>query len=805
MRTILLYPLALFLLTGCEKYQDFPVKEGQKATIILEVQQQTTKTRAIDETAIEDVNVFFYQSNDLGLVHHFYSTGASNKIDITPGNYTICIAANIHKDMGNLSWDAINQYLVDRPKDGSMTMFGYTSYNVTLTTRIITVNVRRNAAKIGYNITVSPDAGDIEILSVQLCSIPNKDYLYYDDRAELPDPSGGYSNSEVRTLPAATKITTGIFYMLSNRRGAVPSISTQEQKNSDKAPANASYMRIRARKGDNKLLDYCIYLGANNTYDFNVWQNDAHTYNITIKGDNSTDTRITGYTLEATEKWPRNKYCVPGDIGELNLKITQTGDYTFFGRLMVKEGNGSHFKYGMIQWNGNTVWYEGPSHDLWVYEGDNQYKMIYEPPLITKGDNSQLQYSLEILDDFDESTSFSFSREFANMVQVHFPAAAGTVSVSQALDKTLSASTATAFCYEDGCTLVADGRNGCLFDGWYADETYKELLSTSASFKFVPTKGVTEIFAKFGLEQQPKVEIKCSETNKNSTYMYNRNSVSMTVLDYSGALTITAKCPAGGLFTSATSFTKTVTSGQTFTLAPLVFVPTATGDISYTIDVKTSTGITIASKTVTNTITATRLTPTINIKYAEWYNVKKYRPSGMGSDVYWGGYDKVIAKVAFSPALDYPAPMANKQLLRIKLSPQKAVFRVGSEDWMDGNGDVWPVPVLESTTLTGGDLKVFDALYIGAIKESPDYILQAGQNFQNNIYFHPLTEGRNDFYLPQFSTEAHLAGMSDYTFIEYTFKGNSFIRSEMQLTNTSPLTTVEVETNPLKITFINEL
>ena len=31
------------------------------------------------------------------------------------------------------------------------------------------------------------------------------------------------------------------------------------------------------------------------------------------------------------------------------------------------------------------------------------------------------------------------------------------------------------------------------------------------------------------------------------------------------------------------------------------------------------------------------------------------------------------------------------------------------------------------------------------------------------------------------------------------------MRSELQLTNTSPLTTIEVETDPQKITFINEL
>lgn len=46
--------------------------------------------------------------------------------------------------------------------------------------------------------------------------------------------------------------------------------------------------------------------------------------------------------------------------------------------------------------------------------------------------------------------------------------------------------------------------------------------------------------------------------------MYNRNTVTMTVTDYSGPVTIEASCAAGGVFTSTTSFTKTVTSGQSF-------------------------------------------------------------------------------------------------------------------------------------------------------------------------------------------------------------------------------------------------
>ena len=51
--------------------------------------------------------------------------------------------------------------------------------------------------------------------------MPNKDYLICEEQMDLTDPSYGFYDSEVRTLPEGAKSASGLFYMLSNRRGAV--------------------------------------------------------------------------------------------------------------------------------------------------------------------------------------------------------------------------------------------------------------------------------------------------------------------------------------------------------------------------------------------------------------------------------------------------------------------------------------------------------------------------------------------------------------------------------------------------------
>lgn len=800
---IILTGLLLPGLSGCEQPSTSDPKEGNEVSVMLEVlSEQLHTTRAIAESDIDDVNIFIYSATG-GLKQHIYASGASHKIDIAPGRYSIYVAANIHQDMGDLSLTRLQSYAITAPTDErTLTMIGSDTFTIDGSGQVLPISLKRHAAKIAYNITVDPAAGDIEISSIQLCSIPDREYLITDLTGPT-DPATGFHDSEIRKFPNGSKNANGIFYMLSNRQGDVSSIASQDQKNPDKAPKYASYLCIRGRSGENKVVDFVVYLGSNMTTNFDVLPNEAHTYNITILSDSETDTRITSYLFEFYSSWPRSPYCIPGDYGEFSVRNGNRSDHTFTGKLEVTQGDAASFRYG-----DGGAWHEGALHDVYIpAKSDTRGDMEYTPALIKKGVNQTLAYRLTITDEQGEAIRFEASQEFANMVRANFQAGTGSVTVNGELAKAAGTNYVLAYCYEDGCTFTAMDGNGYAFDGWYADQAYTQLLSASATYKHAPTKGQDAIYARFALVKQPKVEISCNQQNKNSTYMYNKNTVTMTVTDYSGPVTIKATCAAGGLFTSATSFTKTVVSGQNFTLDPFVFVPTATGNVSYTIDVTTSTGIKIGAKTVTNNITATKLTPTIQIDYGGKTRQALYKPANTTTSVYWYGYTTVIAQVTFSPALDYPAPIESAQLLKIQLYPSHQVSRVvGADDPGSGYWGVqfsWP----EHPDITVPAFEAIEAKY-GAEPENT-YTLAATAGITHSPgtgapLFAPFTEGETFLVLPGLESEALDAKMMDREFVKYTFtnpiKPNAVTISQIYLKSD-----LQIESSFSKITITNNL
>lgn len=800
---IILTVLLLPGLSGCEQPSTSDPKEGNEVSVMLEVlSEQLHTTRAIAESDIEDVNIFIY-ANTGALKEHIYATGTSHKIDIAPGQYSIYVAANIHRDMGDLSLSRLQTYAITAPTDdGTLTMIGSDNFTIDGTTQVLSLSLKRHAAKIAYNITVDPDAGDIEIASVQLCSIPDREYLITDTTGPT-DPASGFHDTEIRKFPDGSKSAYGVFYMLSNRRGDVSSITSQEQKNPDKAPKLASYLCIRGRSGENKVVDFVVYLGSNMTTNFDVFPNEAHTYNITILSDSETDTRITSYLFEFYSSWPRSPYCIPGDYGEFSVRNGNNSDHTFTGKLEVTQGDAESFRYG-----DGGAWYEGALHDVYIpATSDTRGDMDYTPALIKKGVNQTLAYRLTITDEQGEAIRFDASQEFANMVRANFPAGTGSVTVAGELAKAAGTTYVTAYCYEDGCTFTAVDGNGYAFDGWYADQAYTQLLSAKTVYKHAPTKAKDAIYARFALVKQPKVEISCNQTNKNSTYMFNKNTVTMTVTDFSGPVTIEASCAAGGIFTSATAFSKTVVSGQSFTLDPIVFVPTAAGNISYTIDVTTSTGIKIGSKTVTNNIAATKLTPTIQIGYGGKTRQALYKPANTISSVYWYGYTTVIAQVTFSPTLDYPAPIESAQLLKIQLYPSHQVSRVvGVDDPGSGYWGVqfsWP----EHPDITVPAFEAIEAKY-GAEPENT-YTLAATAEITHSPgtgapLFAPFTEGETFLVLPGLESEALDAKMMDREFVKYTFT-NPIKPNAVTISPIYHKSDLQIESSFSKITIINNL
>ena len=356
-----------------------------------------------------------------------------------------------------------------------------------------TVEVQRVVAKVTYNISVAPDAGDIRLHSVQPVNLP----------ARMPvfDPglrAAEYTAGEI--VGSSSQTLTGTFYMLPNLQGEVPSIADQRDKGPANAPADATFLRIRALRGS-KVLDYYIYPGGNNTSNFDIRANTHYRLDIMIRGDAEVDTRIRAYTVEVLctpEAALSNGFLLERQPMRLTLRLggayEETGVEAF---VELKTGDVRYFGFEG-QWGAvaRTMEIRGP---------ENDYDIRYWPPSFTR-EECRFMFRVQILDRYGEVASFSFPYCYAHLLRVYtkwFDGSngKGTVASPDALrvveDMTLSSWYSLIYCPDEGCTLVAEPDAGRLFEGWCRNADHTGVLSYEEQYRFSPDDDPAVIYAYF--------------------------------------------------------------------------------------------------------------------------------------------------------------------------------------------------------------------------------------------------------------------------------------------------------------------
>ena len=459
-------------------------------------------TRATDEEAIRDINLYLFgRSNGQSL--HFYSRSALVRFECLPGEYDLYVAANLGADLGERSAQQLLDCTIGRqeeyatlPMSAVMTVaIAPDKENNTVT--LPPLSVRRTVAKIAYNIRVADKVPDLELRSVRLCSVPGRTTLF--TPASTPSTSEkDFTDAPLVELPdAARRSCSGVQYLFENPQGTVPSITDQRDKNADNAPSCASYLMIRAARG-NRTLYYRVYLGRNNTTDFNVGRNTSHTLDITISGDNEVDTRVHGYTLSVTDDFESNRigdYCVLPFNASLYVNIERAErEPTLTGELELLTPTDGTF----------LVDYEecDPRYDLSLYyqQGSNYYELVYYPKVITEA-RARLAYEVRVRDSYGYESRCRFEHTLANTLSILL-SDGGTVSVTGALSsQNTDDGTLRAACYEQGCTLTATADAGYRFAGWYADEGHSELLCATETYSYVPKTHTVSLYPLFVTEK----------------------------------------------------------------------------------------------------------------------------------------------------------------------------------------------------------------------------------------------------------------------------------------------------------------
>jgi hypothetical protein len=299
--------------------------------------QANVTTRSVDENAINDIHLLVYDGSHKLLKKEYFPSPTSSPVQLTMllpagSGYTVYGIANTGNgslfsnvsavdtedklkafSTGALSsWNAIGSgsNLLLSGSVGNVTVSASSS-NVSAPASTCSLSLKRLVAKVTLDVSIASGSG-ITISGYRIYGIPTKSYyiahpLNTEDSADdtntsratdacLPENSDtDWTNSGQIKLSNATSFNTS-FYMYENRVGVNTTIAAQKNKMKANVPGtpadSAAYMVIDGMALGYRRLSWKIYLGANNTSNFNMKRNWPYTYTITLKANDS-DTRIT--------------------------------------------------------------------------------------------------------------------------------------------------------------------------------------------------------------------------------------------------------------------------------------------------------------------------------------------------------------------------------------------------------------------------------------------------------------------------------------------------------------------------------
>lgn len=515
MRNILLIVAVILTLCSCGKHineiskssaPETPLKpdEGPKPvhvtlSLVSSRQTQITWSRTVSESAIRDVHLYLFGNGDLHPVEPVRSQEPNVRFECLPGRYELFILTNAGSDLGPMTRDELLRYELSTPDSGDhLIMTARRNIEIAVSPQSVTlepIEMTRCAAKISYRIGVAPDAGDIRLHSVQVLDIPQRVRIF-----DETYPAQHFTDGRSTAVPAPGQTFSDMFYMLPNLRGDVPGIIDQTQKCPENAPHQATCLRIRAMR-DTKVLDYYVYLGRNNTSNFDVGANTHHTLDITIRGDNETDVRLNSYgvAVECVSRIaPSDGFLL--ERTPLTLTLCLTGAYLDAGlhtSLELNSGNGRYFHV-----NGEAIFQE---HPLPLSGPENNYDIRYLPPAFTRS-NCHFEFTVHIRDKYGEVASHNFSFCYAHSVRVYTKwydgmQGDGIVSSEDALGcvehMTLSSIYYMVYFPDEGCTLVATPNENRKFEGWSRTHDHTGEVNYDLLYHLDPSGNPDTIYAYF--------------------------------------------------------------------------------------------------------------------------------------------------------------------------------------------------------------------------------------------------------------------------------------------------------------------
>lgn len=313
-----------------------PITQAQKQIAISFRCGEMSPTRAATaDSRIDDINLCLFPVNGDPARHVYIAPVRSVVLELPKGDYMLYAVANMGENIGERSQDFVQSLRVEwEPLAPDYTPFPMSAEQAVSVKgdMQIAVSLVRAVAKVNFTYTVAPDfARNFSVKSIQLRNVPRSAVLFGSSHA---DSDGDVADMPPVEMSATTYTAT--YHLLENKQGQVTGIGSQQHKDQTRAPEYATYIAI-VGEADGIQVVYRIYLGENNTTDFNVGRNRVYNIDARILGMNTVDWRVSTAELTVTP-FAESYRLRRGATSELQLISTNAGSNAFYISYRIEKG-----------------------------------------------------------------------------------------------------------------------------------------------------------------------------------------------------------------------------------------------------------------------------------------------------------------------------------------------------------------------------------------------------------------------------------------------------------------------------------
>lgn len=498
--------IVTMILSGCTKTDEPCDTCGQNDEMVtvqftMGDDEPIVVSRATNESTLANIQLLLIGPGG----RYYYKPGSSKtqKVTIKKGVYDIYATGNYTGSIENLTAAQLNSLYAGFVTGNSTIPMGYKATADLSTVTTYSAPLKRIAAKIQFSVT----SNTVKITSWQICHAPQ-------GAAIIPGGSAAVSYGDItetsfNNSSGSQKSFSFSAYVPENLAGVNSAITDQKQRTRANAPANATYLKL---EGDSYLygvtthIEYWIYLGGNETTDFNIRRNHNYQVNINIINASTVDLRILTYTVSSggvNYMTPGQMYMVTGGsfTRTLNFKTNYPDVFPTVEYKFVFSG----IPAGLMYINGQQAVGNVFSGTLNANTSLN-IDPDYQAPYFTLA-NNKMSYTLTFTDTYGNVTTYTDNFTFANRVITRCTKTPGLGELGYVAFP--NGGNRNEVVGEGGwkrvdvwyvggpAILVATPNSGRSFKGWYRDAACTQLIQTAARLEWDAGVWHSEIYAKF--------------------------------------------------------------------------------------------------------------------------------------------------------------------------------------------------------------------------------------------------------------------------------------------------------------------